>query len=258
MLPIHRSYLVLTAVLGVTAAGLGWQHRITAKLDEKIDRQRAEARELSRLRTENQRLAAVRPTAEELADLLARQVTLEQLRKQRAAMQGREQEMAQAVATEPAAPSLKGNSVAFKLWRNVGQATPDAAFETALWAAAAGDLDTLAGLLTFDDEVKKQATTTFDHLPAAMQNELGSPEKLVALLTAIDVPLGRASILGQVSTPTGTRVTSQLIDAEGKSRTAVFTLQAEDDRWRLKVSAGVVAKYDHWLRAAANSSTVLK
>ena len=258
MRPAHRSYLVLATVLGVAAAGLGWQHRTTTALRGKIDRQHAEARDLALLQAENRRLAAAQPTEEELTDLLARQITLEQLRSQRIAMQHREEAMARVVTTEPAVPSLKGNSVGYKLWRNVGQATPDAAFETALWAAATGDLDVLAGLLAFDGEAKKQATEAFDRLPAAMQDELGTPEKLIALLTAVDVPLGRASILGEVSTPAGTRVSSQLIDAEGKSKVALFTLQSEGDSWRLRVPAGVVAKYDGWLRAAATSSTVLK
>ncbi len=258
MRPTLRSYLVLATVLGVTAAVLGWQQRTTAELRGKIGRQRAETREVARLQAANQRLAAAQPTEEELTDLLARQVTLDQLRAERITMQRREEEMAQPVVAGPAAPSLKGNSVGYKLWRNVGQATPAAAFETALWAAAAGDLDALAGLLAFDDEAKKQATAAFDRLPAAMQDELGTPEKLIALLTAVDVPLGRASILGEVSTPAGTKVTSQLIDAAGRSKVTLFTLQPDGDSWRLKVPAGVVAKYDGWLRAAAASSTVLK
>lgn len=254
----HRSYLVLAGLIGVTSVLVGWQHRVAAELRGRLERQRAEARELTRLQAENQKLSAAQLTEEELADLIARQVAMEQLQSQLTAMQRRENEIARAVGPGPTAPPLKGNSVGFKLWRNAGQATPDAAFETVLWAAAAGDLDALAGLLAFDDETKKQASTAFDRLPAALQSELGTPEKLIALLTAMDVPLGRASILGEASTPAGTKVASQLIDAEGKSRTAVFTLQSVDERWRLKVPASVVAKYDGWLRAAAGSGNGVK
>jgi hypothetical protein len=254
MRPGKWPYAVISTLAVAAVALLGWQHRAANELRGEIARQRTQARERTRLQAENQRLVAAQPTAEELADVIARRMAQEQLRSQLAAMHRRE-EAARAGATlrgvadpNAAVPSLKGNLLAAERWINAGQATPEAAFQTTLWASAAGDLDSLAELLAFDVEARSQATATFDRLPAAVQNELGTPERLIALLTAMDVPLGRASILGQFPSPTGTKVSALLIDAAGKSKTTLFTLRAEGDRWRLVVPAAVVKRYADWLQ----------
>ena len=255
MRPGTGFYVVIATLAVAATALLEWQHRTANELHGEIARQRTQARERTRLVAENQRLIAAQPTAEELADLLARRMAQEQLRSQLAAMHRREEAAragaAQRAAADPnaAVPSLKGNMLAAERWINAGQATPEAAFQTTLWAAAAGDLDSLAELLAFDAEARSQATATFDRLPAAVQNELGTPERLIALLTAMDVPLGSASILGQFPSSTDTRISALLIDAGGKAKTAMFSLRAEGERWRLMVPAEIVKKYAGWLQA---------
>jgi hypothetical protein len=246
-----RSFAVLGTLIVATLSVLGWQHRQSNGLRDEVVRQRAVAQEQARLQAENRRLVAAQVTETELEDLIARRMTAEQLRTQLATMRRREEVSARAAAADSkaAVPSLKGNSVAFQLWQNAGQATPDAAFQTTLWAAASGDIDSVADLLEFGPEARKEAAATFDRLPEAVQNELGTPERLIALLTAVDVPLGRAAILGEYPTPTDTKVTAQLIDAEGKLKTAVFSLRADGDRWRLVVPVEAVKAYAGWLRA---------
>lgn len=249
-----RSFAVLGTLIVATIAVLGWQHRRTNELRDEVVRQRVVAQEQARLQAENRQLVAAQMTETELADLIARRMAAEQLRTQLATMHRREEASTPAAAadTRSAVPSLKGNSLAFQLWQNAGQATPDAAFQTTLWAAAAGDLDSLAGLLEFDAAARSEAAAAFDRLPGAVQNELGTPERLIALLTAMDVPLGRATIVGQFPNPTGTKVAAQLIDAEGKLKNAVFSLRADGERWRLVVPAEVVKKYAGWLRAPSH------
>jgi hypothetical protein len=245
------SFVLLLTLIVATGAGLVRQHLATNGLRAEMVRQRTQALERARLEADHRRLLAAQPTADELAELLSRRLMVEQLRSQLAALHRREEESARAAdaAARPAVPSLRGTSVGFNLWQNAGQATPDAAFQTTLWASVAGNVDALADVLALDDEARSQATATFDRLPAAMQNELGTPERMVALLTAMDVPLGRAAILGQVPTPTGASVSAQLIDAEGKAKVTVFSLKAFGDQWRLMVPAAVVRKYDGWLRS---------
>ncbi|MFA6134871.1 MAG: hypothetical protein WC869_12720 [Phycisphaerae bacterium] len=251
MHPGKRSFAILATLIMATIAVLGWQHRQSNGLREAIAQQRTLAREQADLQAENRRLVAAQMTEAELEDLVARRMAAEQLRTQLATMHRREEASTRAAAADArtAVPSLKGNSLAFQLWQNAGQASPDAAFQTTLWAAAAGDLDSLAGLLEFDAAARSAAAAAFDRLPGAVQNELGTPERLIALLTAMDVPLGRAAILREFPTPTDTKVAAQLIDAEGKSKTAVFSLRTDGDRWRLVVPAEVVKKYAGWLQA---------
>ncbi len=257
MRPGRWPFAVFATLIVVTIAVLGWQHRRANELRGEIARQRAQTHEQAQLRAENRRLAAEQPTAAELADLAARRRVAEQLRSQLAAMHQREKAPVLAVASEQKADSgmpvqsLKGNAVARRFWQNAGQATPDAAFQTTLWASAAGDIDSLADLLKLDPEAGREAAAAFDRLPAVVQNELGTPDRLIALLTAMDVPLGSAAILGQFPTPTDTRVSAQLIDADGQAKVAVFSMRADGDRWRLMVPSAVVKKYAGWLQAPA-------
>lgn len=248
--------IALVVVAGLLFAGLGWQRREAGELRAAIERARTQHAEQARLAAENKQLAAAQPTDEEMEALIAKLAMAEQLRSQLASLRQREEAAARVLAasrtpaeTGSARPSLVGNSISHELWRNVGQASPDAAFESALWASANGDLDALAGLLVFDDAAQREAGALFARLPPAMRNEVATPERLVALLTAMDVPIGRAAILGQFPSAGGVRMSAQLIDAEGKARTAVFSLQSDGDRWRLKVPAGAVKKYAGWLDA---------
>jgi hypothetical protein len=245
--------VVLSIIAGLLLAGVAWQRREAGELRTAIERQRAGLAERARLEAENKLLAAAQPSDEEMEALVAKLAMAEQLRAQLASLRQREEAAARLPAASAArpAPSLVGNSIGFDHWRNVGQASPDAAFQSALWASANGDLDALAGLLTFNDAARDEAAALFARLPPAMRNEVATPERLIALLTAMDVPRGRAAILGQFPSASGTRVSAQLTDAEGKAKVAVFSLQADGDRWRLAVPASVVKKYAGWLGAPA-------
>lgn len=256
MNPGKRSFAILGALIVATITVLGWQHRQSNELRAELVRQRTLTNEQARLQEENQQLVAAQITETELTDLIARRIEVEELRTQLATMQRRVAAATQAAAAAAAAvearaeiPSLVGNSIAAHLWQNAGQATPAATFQTTLWASASGDIDALTDLLAFDVEARREATATFDRLPVSLQNELGTPERLIALLTAMDVPLGQASIVGQFPNPTDTKVAAHLTDAEGKSKTAVFSLRADADRWRLVVPVQVVQQYAGLLHA---------
>lgn len=246
----------MIAVLGTAVLGLlGWQRRATADLRNEIHWQRAQLQERARLETEHRRLAAAQATTAELDRLLAERTAVSQLRVELETLRRRANESAAvrrtaAVAPTDTPPSLAGNMLAHQRWRNAGQSSPDAAFETVLWAAAGGDIDTLTGLLALDPEARSQATALFGQLPPVIRQEFSSPERLVAVLTAKDVPLGSATILNQQSSVAGeTKVTAQIADPMGKQKVSQFSLRAEGAGWRLVVPANAVKQYAAWLHA---------
>ena len=185
-----------------------------------------------------------------MENLVNRLTQAEQLKAQLAALRAREDAAAKASAAAPRdganaapSPSLRAGSVSVERWQNVGQGTADATLETALWAAANGELDALAATLALDATGRAEAAALFSRLPASVQAEMATPERMVALLTASDVPLGRAAILRQQATPDGMDILTQLTDADGHAKTAMFSFKSEGESWRLQVPASVVRKY---------------
>lgn len=255
-------FLVVTAVLAIGAlALLGWQRRTADKLRHEIARARARTAEQARQQAaqQQQRLIEAQTNTAELERLLAERTAVAQLRTELAAMRRRAAEAAAVRrasdgAVTEAPPSLVQQRLSFDRWRNAGQASSEAAFETALWAAAGGDVDALVSLLAFDPAAQSRAAALFAQLSPAIQQELATPERLVAILTAKDVPLGHAEILSQNPTPTETKVAVRISDSEGKGKVSVFSLRAENDRWRLVVPEPVVQRYAAWLQAPAGAA----
>jgi hypothetical protein len=107
-------------------------------------------------------------------------------------------------------------------------------------------VESLAGLLSFDPDAQIEAEAIFARLPAAIQQELATPDRLIALLVARDVPLGSAQILSQItpSDPAAeTKLQVKLVDADGKTREAYLPLQMRDGSWSFVVSPRTVEKY---------------
>jgi hypothetical protein len=104
-------------------------------------------------------------------------------------------------------------------------------------------LGNVADLLAFDANTRSRAAAIFAELPESIRNELGTPERLIALLVADDVPLGRASVVAQIPTPTDTKVIAQILDTDGTQKLAQFSLRADGNSWRLVVPEKVVQRY---------------
>ncbi len=257
-------FLVVIAVLvaGVLAV-LGWHRRTTENLRAELDRQRAAfARQHADLRAEQQKqqLAAARERAEELDRLLAERAAVARLQAELATLRQRAHETATTGETrrpETARASLVGNVLAFSLWKNAGRATPEAVFETGLWAAVNGDIDTLTGLLVFDADARTEAAALYARLPEPLRQEFVSPERLIAVLAAKDVPLGSATILNQFPAPNETKVSAQIFDAAGQPRMALLSLRPDAAGWRFVVPANAVKRYAAWLRPPADAAAHL-
>lgn len=250
-----RALIVIASLVVTAVAVLGWQRRATGRLRSERDHQQAA---LGRLRADRRaeqqelQLVAARTRAEELDRVLAERATVGRLREELSALRHRAAATAAAREerpTQPVRPGLVGNALAYSLWRNAGRASPEASLETALWAAANGDIDTLTGLLVFDAEARNEATTLFTQIPANLRQEFVSPERLVAVLAAKDVPLGSAALLNQFPSPTETKLSVQLLDADGMHRMALLSVRRDDSGWRFVVPANAVKRYATWLRA---------
>jgi RNA polymerase sigma factor (sigma-70 family) len=65
-------------------------------------------------------------------------------------------------------------------WKNVGRATPEAAFETFNWAVVNHHYAELAKSFFFGDKAKAEADAIFASLPVNLQAKYGTPERLLA------------------------------------------------------------------------------
>ena len=224
---------------------LAWQRHAAVGLRAEIARQHTAVRERAQLLAEHEQLIKEQLSVEELDRLRAERTAVAGLRAEIEAMRHRVEAMARAATPEPrlSRVSLADGVIPAAEWKNAGTATPDAALESVLWSAAGGDVEALAGLLRFDAEARAKAEGMFARLPPNLQNELGTPERLVALLTAKDVPLGAAQIVGTLPLPRETRLTTQLTGTDGKMKTVVFSLGSDEGRWHLVVPGSVVEKY---------------
>lgn len=176
--------------------------------------------------------------------------------KQRAEERARSR-IAQAQAPRPAAPARE-RSIAEEMlppeyWRNRGRATASAALETAMWAAAGGDVATLAEMLEFEPAARTKAAALLAGLPDTIRAQCSTPEQLVALLGANDVPLGEALISGSETgeeSETVRRV--QVSEGEGRIKRATIRLRREGDLWRLVVPERAIDRYAAILKASAS------
>jgi hypothetical protein len=99
------------------------------------------------------------------------------------------------------------------------------------------------GVLVFDAGTQAKAEALFAQLPAAMRSQVGTPERLIALLTAKDVLPGSAQILAQYPSATGATIAARIFDPEGKPKQMLLSMRAEGDSWRLVVPGSAVEKY---------------
>lgn len=180
-----RPRILLTLVLFAMASVLAvrWMagRAEAERLQAERDALRSQAAELARLQAEQRRLQ------DALADATHR-------------ASPREAAAAEAAPIEPAAASqptqlVLGEWAGSDTWTNRGQATASAAVETALWAAAGGDVRTLTGLLELDVPTRVKAAELLARLPADAQRTFGSPEGLIAIAAMKAIPLTEAQVV---------------------------------------------------------------
>jgi hypothetical protein len=246
-----RGWCIVAAVLAACILGVDFELRAGSALQRQLAEQRAEKQELDRLAQENARLRAAGDAALATASDLA-------LTEAKADLAALERALAakQTAADQPI-PSERfdtGTKIGSSDWKNAGLTTPPATFETVMWAAAGGDVDVLAGSLTFtNDAAKKAAQTLFDGLPAEARTRYSTPEKLIAALSVPDIPTASVEVRGWSASESAlpTRfVSAAFTAADGSRKESTLIFCRREDAWKLGVSKAVVAKYAAQLKGA--------
>ncbi|MES2695867.1 MAG: hypothetical protein V4773_20505 [Verrucomicrobiota bacterium] len=253
----------LLVLLAAAVGGVWSQRYVTEELRHELARAKEAQADGKRQQVENARLAAGQQSAEELERLRSDRVALQRLRAEVEALKTSFKKAPAAPAqnttkgVEGAGTFADGRTAKAEEWKNVGRATPVAAFETALWAAAAGDVDALAAGIMTDVTTRPEVDRLWGQLSPAERLQYGSPERLLAALTLKDIPLGTAQVSHtQVLKPgeygfteETASVVAVVIDADKKRRPLGLFLRRAGDEWRLLLPASAVRKYREQLTA---------
>jgi hypothetical protein len=244
-----RQFLTgLALVVAAALAALTWQHRTTAALHRELAQRQATVRERARLEEENRRLRSNQPTPEQLAVRAEERTALTKLANDLEVLRRRAAEpVAAGGSADPTPaprPTLRDAYLPAEDWTNAGDKNAVSALETALWAAAHGDIDMLMGLLSVSETTRERAAAVLARLPAAARQDFGSPEQLVAMLTASAIPLEGARVAAQFDdTPQTARLVLELTSADGRMRERVISAHFTPDGWRLTVPDGEIQRY---------------
>lgn len=247
---------VVTGVVLLAAGGVAFygQNRANAELRREIAGLRDDVQRISFAAKATLNAPAASPgmaaplsaagpvPAEDLAQLRAEIVSL---RKSTTVL-------TQFVQTAQAAQVLakSSESVATKLipvadLKNAGRATPEASTETALWAAVAGDVDALAGALTFTASSRAKADAWFAGLSDATKQQYGSPEKVIALMIARDAAtLSGMQVIGQKELgPDDVGLRVRIAGSDGKTKDDSFFMHRAADGWKMLLPDTTVEKF---------------
>lgn len=237
--------------MGVALAG-AWAVRwhASAGLRTEIAALHGQAAERAGLEAERTRLRHASPAPEELSALRAERAAVQRLGGEIEALRQQAGARARAAKVHTPAParewSIEEDFVAHGAWKHAGQRTPTDATQTALWAAAGGDLKALAAAIVLEPAAREKAHALMDKLPREVAAQLATAEDFVALLTAGDVPLTEAHVFdpkGDAPPRWAVRVV-EFRDAQGKTRVAPLRLyQASEAEWRLVVPEAALEKY---------------
>jgi len=262
----RRRWIVAGLLAVAAAAIIAVQRRIGTELRGEVELLRAaRQREVARLEAENRDISSTLVPNADLEHLRADHAVVVRLRGEVDALKAREQAPPGLSRSESVALAVEtpvDAMIPASEWKNVGRATPEAAVQTALWAAAGGDINTLAGMVNLNAAEQAKVEAALAGLPEQIRASLGTPERMMAMLAMKDLPLSSMQAM-QVSAPLEgpgipvnpdvAVVQLKLQSADGATKSTKLTLSQGPAGWGFEVSSDVVDKY---LRAvAAPSST---
>jgi len=129
---------------------------------------------------------------------------------------------------------------AAKDWAYVGKKTPRDMLESLLWASTNGDVDHLAGLITFHGPAQAAAQALFDQLPDKERADYGSPAKIVAEMIAASMPTDLEAASIDAKTWKWSLLTVRDEHADGAQSDMYFRADQSADGWQLDVPAKVI------------------
>ena len=175
-----RTRIILAFVVMAVAATVWFDARSSARpLQAQLDSLREQRRELLALQADRARLHGSIAALD--AAVAEREPPLET------------PEIARPVPAP--APFALGEWTPCAEWSNSGQSTPRAALETALWAAAGGDVMAMQLLLEMDPAAQSKAEKLLDQLSPAARSTYVTPEALIANVAMRNIPLTEAQIV---------------------------------------------------------------
>ncbi len=251
-----RRALAIIILLGLAGTS-AYLHLENVHLRRRLDRQTAASTEAARTRAENHRLRDVITVhaRDPHAGVAAARVEAVQIQREISALE--ESAQVQRVEDEARAAQAAGRLDAqhdpttgltrLEHFRNLGQGTPRAAFETLIRAALDGNDAALAKLLTVPAKTLAQADALIARLPAEARAQW-SAEKLAALwVTAAATEMSALEITGErfegsdsaVVTFRGSQFTSE----------EKVNLKLTPEGWKITVGSGMIANLEKKLAA---------
>ncbi len=258
-------WAVLVVLAVTVASAIAYSTMKVGQLRDAVAERTARARRMSEVRKENEGLRNAQPASAEIAR--KQELALTQARAELEAARRRKESQRSSQApvpvtraaspeTPPPARFAAGSIVPAEKWKNAGNATAEAALETALWAAAGGDVDALAANLVFPNATDHAAAqAAFDALPDEVRLRYRTPEQFVAAMTIPQVTMSEAGVF---SWGDGTKTEAPFTAikvVQGKfsnsSKATILLLGRQDDGWKLIVGSSVVAGYAAQLKGGA-------
>ena len=254
------SWCVVSLVLVLTGTVIMHQRGTRTELIGQLEAARAADRRAADWRAENERLGASLPTPGDMARLREDRAALGTLRAEVAALR----ETAKVLAAAPTV-TKQGNDmpdtvdllrdrrrVPTEQLTNKGWKTSLAAFETFLWTAANGDVDTLAPALVFDPRFSSQVERLWASLSPQTRSEYRSVERLFAAMTIRDVPLGTVQLMNESQLQPGGHflpgpghafLAAGLTGADKNTLRVGLYFRPSEQGWQLLVPGAAVTKY---------------
>jgi phage host-nuclease inhibitor protein Gam len=259
------NFLKAAVVVVVVAVGSGavmLERQSNAQLREEVALLRREVGDLRQRETRRSEASPTTATDAAAAAYENERAEIARLREELNALKAKAQEFGQvtqslktavaaASAGKSATDALPVRLTPISEWKNAGKATPSAAVETVLWAAAGGDVDTIANSLELTPSAREKAQALFDRLPEATRAQYGSPEKLMALMMAKDADkVSGLQVLGSRELSqdnVGMRV--RFGNDLGQTKEQSLLLHHASDGWRLMLTDDPVDKWAKQLGA---------
>jgi hypothetical protein len=213
-------------LLGVAAGGWwAFERNANARLQLQLAALQERAGVLAKLQEEQIRLRTLQTSPEEVMRL-QREIA------DRAALA---EAAARAEVERANRPWPVGDWAGPESWSNRGQATPERALETTLWAASGGELKTLKGILTFEEKSLATAGEILRRQSGAAWTDY-QPDDLLTLLAARDVPLEPIQLYARTRHDDDTITDSTFFKmADGRIQLSHLTFHREDGIWKLRV-----------------------
>lgn len=154
-----------------------------------------------------------------------------------------EAKAARSSAGASATPSIDANRDPTKAMTRLeflseaGRATPEAAFQTLIWAAMKGRDPEMAACLALDPAARAKAESLLGTLPAEARASYGTPEQLVGLVLAQGVLDSTALQFVRRPVDDGDHVTlAVLIRANGRESETKIPMVSSSEGWRMNIS----------------------